>query len=463
MTAARAYIETYGCAFNAADGEALAGVLQAGGFELVDDPENADVVILNTCTVKDRTTLNFEKRFGRFKAAAQSGDGPALVVAGCIPKANPRGGRVGNLLDGVAALGPDTIDRAAEIARAAIAGRPLRHVRAARRLDGLNRPHLPARRRNPAVEILPIAAGCLSACTFCQTRLARGRLQSFRPGDLIDRARRAIGEGVSELWVTSQDTGAYGRDSGHSLAALLERICALPGRFRVRLGMSSPIWIREDLEPIMAALAHPKMFKFLHLPLQSGSDAVLEAMQRGNTVAQFEAVCEGFAARFPEGSLLTDLIVGYPAETDADFESTLALIRRVRPDGVNRSKFSARPGTAAARLTPLPRQIVNERSRRLFEAARRIAAERNRPFVGRRERVLTCETKPNGTTLAHNDAYRPVVLEGHWTPGLRLTAHYAGAAEHHLKGIVTPPPSQRTARDEPSEADFSLLSASESL
>ena len=424
------FIETYGCAFNAADGEAMAGVLQRAGHRVVSDPSAADVIIVNTCTVKDRTYLNFEKRFRRLKAAALAGEGPRLVVAGCIPKAYERS----DLLAGVAALGPDAIGRVNEVVEQAMRG-GAPHVLRGERQRGAPRERLPTARRNPLVEILPIASGCLSACSFCQTRLARGRLRSFRPSDLVEKARRGIDEGVREIWITSQDVGAYGREAGYTLTGLVGRIAELPGDFRIRLGMTSPQWVSAELEAWLDLLDHPRLFRFLHIPVQSGADGVLRAMGRENTVAEFEAVCEAMLARHPDLALMTDLIVGFPTETEADFAETLALVERVPFATVNRSRFSARPGTAAARLTGLPGAVVTERSSRLNVAVRVTTRRWHERLVGRRERVLTFESDPAGRrTLAHNGAWRPVVLPGVRAVGEWLDVEYVGAADFHLKG-----------------------------
>jgi len=430
------FIETYGCSFNVADGEAMAGVLAQAGYQVVGSSARADVIVLNTCTVKDRTYWEFEKRLRELKAQAARGAGPQLVVAGCIAKAYERT----DLLDGVATLAPDTVAQVARVVGEALAGRALKAMRPGAGQDpAAGRALLPVRRRQPNVEILPIASGCLSACSFCQTRLARGRLRSFRPEDLVGRARRALAEGVKEIWITAQDTGAYGRDLGTSLPKLLRRICTLEGDFRVRLGMSSPIWIREDLEETLDVLGHPKMFRFLHVPVQSGSDRVLRAMRREGTAAQWIEIAEAFSRRYPEGALLTDIIVGFPGEEEEDFAATLAMLERARPAAVNRSKFSARPGTAAARLKPLASQTLSERSLRAAEVIRRLARAWNERRLGGRGRVLTSENKPNATTLAHNEAYRPVILPGPLPPGVWVDVEYTEMSDFNLYGEIVAP------------------------
>ena len=419
------HIETYGCAFNMADSEAMAGLLRREGYALADRPEDADLVILNTCTVKDRTFHHFRKRLDALRRR-----GP-LVVAGCIPKVYARS----EWLDGVALVGPDALGGIVEVVAGVLDGAAPRALDASEDAARPSRAECPTLRRHAHIEILPIAAGCLGACRFCQTRLARGRLRSFPPDVLIERARRAVDEGVRELWITAQDTGAYGRDTGGpTLPELLGRICAIEGDYRIRVGMTNPNWVAHNPDAWLEAWAHPRLFRFLHMPVQSGAERVLRAMGRSHGVEEFETVAAAFHERFPDLGLMTDAIAGYPTETDEDFEATLALLERVRPAAVNRSRFSARPHTPAARLDPLPVSVVKERSRRLNDTVRRLARAYHEARVGRTERVLTSETSLKGpTTLARNDAWRPVVLDGLWPTGVWLDAHYHAAADFHIK------------------------------
>lgn len=428
---ARIYIETYGCAFNVADGEAMAAVLEREGFEIAIQAEDADAVVLNTCTVKNRTWNDFKKRLSGLRDAARSG-GPAVILAGCVPPTHLND----PLIAGVAAIGPDTIGQIGEVVAEALAGNHVQRVRR-NRSDGddCERARMPARRRNPLVEILPISRGCLSHCSFCQTRIARGRLHSFRRGDLTERARKSVDEGVREIWITSQDTGAWGKDAGESLPELLNELCAIEGDFRIRLGMSNPIWIHERLNEYLDAVAHAKVFKFLHVPVQSGSDRVLAHMRRDNTAAQFEEIARAFAERFPDGTFMTDLIVGYPTESDEDFEETMRLVERCGIGMVNRSRYSRRPGTSAATLAPLAPEVVLERSLRLEKVVRRIAREWHEKFVGRKEKVLTAEWRDRAT-LAHNEAYRPVFIEGKFDLGKWLEVEHIAAADYHLRARV---------------------------
>lgn len=411
------YIETAGCAFNVSDGEAMAGVLARDGFRIESEPSRADLVILNTCTVKNRTFLDFRKRLRELRGSASPGSERAVVIAGCIPPAYAGSA----WLESLSTIGPDSVDRISEVVRETLGGRTV-HARPGAPGRPGARSGLPTIRRNPVVEILPIARGCLSGCAFCQTRISRGRLVSFPPERILDQARRALGEGVRELWVTGQDTGTWGMDTGSSLPSLLRALLALEGDFRVRLGMTSPQWVTPRLSDFIEIFDHPKMFRFFHVPIQSGSDAVLRRMRRQGSVAEFEAIHRAFTARHPEGSFLTDLIAGFPGETPEDFDATLGLTGRLGLPGINVSRFSARPGTPAARLAPLASDVVSARTRELSKAVREVAADYHRARIGRRYPVLIDGHTVEGRSQGRTEGYRPVLFE-EWLPlGARVEA-----------------------------------------
>lgn len=435
------YIETAGCAFNVADGEAMAGVLSRAGYRLKSDPASADVVILNTCTVKDRTFLNFRRRLERFGRTPESPEGPHLVVTGCVPPAYART----SLLDGVSTVDPDSIDRVADVVRDTLRGRVV-HARASAPLR--SRPGLPTVRRNPVVEILPIARGCRSACAFCQTRISRGKLFSFSREEILDRARQALDEGVKELWVTGQDTGTWGMDRGSSLPELLRALLELRGDFRIRLGMTSPQWVTARLQAYLDVLDHPKMFRFFHVPVQSGSDAVLKRMRREGPVREFERIHEAYVDRFPDGTFITDLIAGFPGETEEDFEATLALVDRLGLAGANVSRFSARPGTAAARMKGLPPRVIKQRTRRLMNKVRENAARFHAARVGERHRVLIDQRRDDGRAHGRTEAYRPVLFDEALPLGAWVEAELIGASEFSFRGAVAEDEAERAVAAE---------------
>lgn len=351
---ARVYVETYGCAANQADGEFMAGILKQSGFDIADSEKSADVVVLNTCVVKTPTENRIVRRM-------QALAGRPLVIAGCMSKASL--GRIESIAPKACIVGPDSLSRVADAAKAAVSGKKAVFTDDERS----PKPGLPRVRAKKELGIVPIAIGCLGACSYCATRFARGRLKSYPADCIVAEVKALAADGCRKIWLTSEDCSCYGLDIGTNLAELIEKVSAAPGDFIVRVGMMNPTHIRDkkSLAALIAAYNHPKVSKFLHVPVQSGSDRILKAMKRGYAVSDFEKIVAAFRAEIPGVYIDTDVIVGFPGETDEDFGATAALLERVRPDKVNLSKFWPRPGTEAALLRQVDVATMNARSRRL--------------------------------------------------------------------------------------------------
>ena len=401
--AASVWVKTFGCAHNVSDGEYMAGQLAAYGFRLVPEEarSEADAWVVNTCTVKSPSQSAMGSVLERGRR-----EGKALVVAGCVPQGEA--GAPG--LEGLTLLGTAQIDRVVEAVEAALRGEALRLLarKALPRLD------LPKVRRNAHVEIVPLSTGCLGACTYCKTKHARGELGSYDPDALVERVRRAGRDpAVREVWLSSEDTGAYGRDIGADLGSLLLRMAdALPpdGRTRLRVGMTNPPFILDSLPEIARVLRHPLVFSFLHVPVQSGSDAVLARMNREYTAAEFRRVADALLAEVPGMRLATDVICGFPGETDLDFEDTLALVARYRFPACHISQFYPRPGTPAARMRKVPTKTVKARSRAVSALVNGFA-DAHAHLVGTVQRVAVVEEAADGVHLVgHNKAYEQILV-----------------------------------------------------
>ncbi|MCS7095436.1 MAG: tRNA (N(6)-L-threonylcarbamoyladenosine(37)-C(2))-methylthiotransferase, partial [Thaumarchaeota archaeon] len=344
------YVESYGCAANLHDTEIMRGVLASEGYVEVVDPRDADVLLINTCTVKTPTANRMVHRISQLSKLNKP-----LIVAGCFAKAQPE--TVTKISPRASMIGPNAVHRVGDVVREALTGR-----RAVVLEDGrVEKPTLPHIRTNSVIDVIEVASGCLSSCAFCQTKLARGGLFSYRPSVIREAVSRAVEAGAKEVWLTSQDMSAYGRDIGTNLAELLEGITSsVEGDYVVRVGMMNPLHFRRfELDELVRAYRDRHVFKFLHLCVQSGSDYVLREMRRGYSVRDFMRYVERFRESFPSLTLMTDVIVGYPVEDDHDFEATVRLMERVRPDFVNISRFYPRPKTEAARLRPLSDEVVN--------------------------------------------------------------------------------------------------------
>ena len=424
------FIRSFGCSSNVADGETLAGCLAEAGYELVDSPSEADIVIYNTCAVKGPTEnrmIELLKRVPRSKK---------LVVTGCLPLINFERLAKETRFDGV--IGPAAGKEVVEVVQRVLSGEKVVALK-----DSLvAKPDLSLPRRpvNPVVSIIPINYGCLGSCAYCCVVFARGHLRSYGVGEIVDRIKRDLSLGVREFWITSQDVACYGLDLGANLAKLLRAICNIDGGFKMRVGMMTPNMVKAILNELVEVFKDEKIFKFVHLPVQSGDDQVLQRMRRFYTAEDFKKIVKAFREGIPEITIATDVICGFPGENEEAFKRTLQLIKEVKPDIVNVSKFFARPRTAAARMEKdfVPLNEVKRRSQLAANIARKMALEGNRRWVGWAGEILVDEVgKVSGTWVGRNFAYKPVVVKGNADVfGKTLNVKVVEAFCTYLRGVV---------------------------
>jgi len=396
----------------------MAEAARTVGYGVTSDEREADVHLLVTCTVVDATERAMVKRI-----RALGAHGRPLIVAGCMAAAQRS--RILYVAPQAKLLPPRKWPQIVDLLGAGTA-------------CGDAAAEAESRDVTWGDAIDPIGQGCAGRCTYCITRVARGRVTNYRHADLVARVERYVLAGIREIKLTGQDTAAYGLDTGSSLAELIDSITAIPAEFRVRVGMADPLTVLRILDALLRSYRLPKVYKFLHLPVQSGDDDVLGAMRRAYRVEDFRAFVGAFRAAFPDGTLSTDIIVGFPGETEAQFERSIDLVREVRPDVVNTTRFSAREGTPAAAMAG---QVVGwrakERSRQLSPLRFAIARERNRHLVGREVRALTTEPGKAGTTLARTDTYKQVVLPGVLSIGDFVECRITAARLVDLLGELT--------------------------
>jgi len=419
----RIYLESFGCSANMADGERMLGCLETVGAQTVSNPQEADVLIYNTCAVKGPTE---DRMISLLKATPKD---RKLIVAGCLPLINFERLKREVSFDGV--VGPAPTNEIIEaVSRVVKGGKPV-----ILKIKPKPEPDMPVRALSPVRRIIVAAYGCLGNCSFCCVKFARGRLRSYRPEEVLKQVEMAVKAGAKEIWLTSQDLSCYGLDAGSNLAELLERVVEVEGDFKVRVGMMNPNHLLPILERTVEAFTHPKIFKFLHVPVQSGSDKVLRLMNRFYTSRDFETVIAAFRRRIPDVTLATDIICGFPGETEEDFRQTLNLLEKVRPDIVNLSKFYPRPRTPASRMKKLPTQVVKERSRVLAGLAGNLALERNRKWTGWEGEVLVDEEGWKGNLIGRNYAYKPVAIPG-GRLGENVKVKIVEASRYYLKGEI---------------------------
>ncbi|MGD1060468.1 MAG: MiaB/RimO family radical SAM methylthiotransferase, partial [Methanomassiliicoccales archaeon] len=252
---------------------------------------------------------------------------------------------------------------------------------------------------------------CLGNCAYCVTRLARGYLRSYSIEGVVEAVRKEVAGGAKEILLTTQDTGCYGSELGTSLQDLISKVCEVEGDFKVRIGMMNPDSLADILDETIEAYQQPRVYKFLHLPVQSGSDRLLRAMGRSYDIAAFERQVTRFREVLPRLTLSTDIITGFPGETDDDHRATIEMLKRVKPNIVNVTRFSSRPGTAAATMKePVVSRISKDRSREVAILRFEIAIALNRRLVGERLKVMATEIGKNGSTICRDDRYVPVVI-----------------------------------------------------
>ncbi|WP_159899036.1 tRNA (N(6)-L-threonylcarbamoyladenosine(37)-C(2))-methylthiotransferase [Salinirussus salinus] len=397
---ARYHIETYGCTSNRGEAREIERALREGGHRPAPDPGAADVAILNTCTVLEKTEHNMLARARELDAETPAD----LVVTGCMALAQGEAFEEAGV-DAELLHWDDVPEYVLNGECPTVTGDtdPV--------LDGV-------------VGILPIARGCMSDCSYCITKQATGRIDSPTVDENVEKARSLVHAGAKELRVTGQDTGVYGwdRNQGESLLPeLLDRICDIDGDFRVRVGMANPAGVhgvREELAGVFAD--NEKLYNFLHAPVQSGSDDVLREMRRQHAVREYVEVVETFDENLEYWTLSTDFIVGFPTETDRDHEQSLALLRETRPEKVNVTRFSKRPGTDAADMKGLGGQTKKDRSSEMVEVKMDVVGAAHEGMVGRESEVLVVEDGTDDSMVGYDSAYRQVAIPGAESRGVEL-------------------------------------------
>ncbi|WP_010479273.1 tRNA (N(6)-L-threonylcarbamoyladenosine(37)-C(2))-methylthiotransferase [Thermococcus zilligii] len=420
----RVHVETYGCTRNRADGEIMEAILVRAGYELAETPEDADYVVVNTCAVKDPTEKHMKERI---KELLDSGK--RVIVTGCLPHVNPS--TIDPRVSGI--LGVKSIDRIAEAVERAERGEKFVSVEGWRERNS-DKLELPRLWKSGVAFVVPIGEGCLNACTYCSTHFARGVLKSYRPELIVKWVKEALIRGYKEIQLSSEDTGCYGFDIGTNLAKLLEEITAIEGDFRVRVGMMNPNHVIRILDELIDAYQSGKVYKFLHLPVQSGDNGVLRRMGRNYTVEEFEEIVGEFRRKVPGLNLNTDIIVGFPGETDEAFENTLELVKRVKPDKINVSRYSPRPGTIAAKWKQLPGWKVKERSRVLHRLRLGIAYEINQSYLGKKVEVLVHGPGEKGGVEGRTFNYKDIILDS-GEPGELVEVRVTKASATYLLGV----------------------------
>ena len=424
------YLETYGCSLNTADSDIIVGRLEAIEGQRVKDISDAELILLNTCGVKEPTE---DKIIHRLEELSQVS--VPIVVTGCLPKISFK--RVEKAIPGFAAiLGPQSVETLASIVPRILEGeRGILHTES----DGAYKLKWFAGPPDSVICTIPICEGCLGSCAYCAVKFARGKVRSYSIDDIRQKVERCVHLGYREIRLTSQDAAVYGTDTGETLADLMQSIREIEGPHRFRLGMFNPNIVMSSIKELIESMDNEHFFKFFHIPLQSGSDRLLKTMKRRYIVSEWESVVQRVRKRFKDATIATDIIVGFPGETESDFEHTLELIQRVKPSVINISKYGDRPNTLASRSKEkVETSLKKQRSRTLTKLVDEILVESNEAWVGWSGPVMITEKGSKGGMLGRNESYKTVIVHETLSPGTIVDVEITSSERTHLIGEVKP-------------------------
>ncbi len=397
-------IITFGCWLNKADSDIMITKLRSIGWDYVEDLGLADTLIVNTCAVREEAERNELKLLQKLSKEYPD---KRLIVTGCLTRVRPATIReVAPNAVLVTSHGAEFIDEVMKGGSDVFTydDRPMKYL-------PNYYPELHGHRY-----VVPIQIGCLGNCSFCVTKIGRmgfGRVKSYDKDDLIRAVSNAVSKGAREIYLTGQEISAYGRDRGYDLADLLEELLRrVDGRYMVRLGMMEPLELSRIIDRLLDIIKSDwRVYRFFHIPVQSGSDRVLTLMRRKYSVDLFRDLVMRIRRVFPEATIATDIIVGFPGETDDDFKMSIKLIEELGIDKVNLARYSRRPFTEAAYMEQVPEAVKKERSKIATEVFNRVALERNKLFVGREMWGIVSEIDFKGENyVVRSYNYKPVAV-----------------------------------------------------
>jgi tRNA-2-methylthio-N6-dimethylallyladenosine synthase len=428
------YLRSFGCQMNEHDAERIRAVLESEGLARRETPEDADVIVYNTCTVRRRADQRLAGHLSGAARLKREDPGRTIVVTGCLPQAEQAAFLAEHPFVDVA-VGPQNLHRLAEALRTARGTTNSGHVTFFDDDDTMSG-DLPARRARPFQAWVQIMSGCTNFCSYCIVPLVRGRERSRATDAIVAEVAALASEGVREVTLLGQNVNAYGADLAErpTFASLLRRLDIVPGLARVRFMTSHPRDLSDELIAAVAEL--PTVCEHVHLPLQSGSDRVLAAMNRGYTAHWFLSRVQALRSAVPDVSITTDLIAGFPGETEDDLADTLELVERAEFDAAFTFVFSARPGTAAASLPgQLPFAVQRERVQRLIALTQDQARRRRTRLVGSGAEVLVeGPSRQPGRWRGRSRQNVVVNVAGTARPGEIINVRITEATSTTLKG-----------------------------
>ena len=410
MEANSFFIETYGCTSNKADSYIISNVLQKSNY-VQTSLENAEFVIINTCAVKEQTENKIKARLKQLSQNYSHITNKHIIIAGCLPHITP------NYIDIVKSIIPtfsaiinlDDINDIPDIFKTIKKGNRNLIFTTKKTIDKAS--YFIDHPEGKITGIIPISEGCQGSCTYCCVKNARGKLNCYDPNNIIENVKYQLNQGIKQIYLTSQDCSTF-KYNNINLFDLVKSINDLPFKFYLRMGMINPSFLINNLDQLNSIFNLDKVYQFLHIPIQSGSNNVLKLMQRPYLIPQITDKIESLRTNFPFLTISTDIICGFPGETEYDFHRTINLIKWLKPEILNTSKFTARPGTLAKKMNQIDSRTIKERSIRLSNIFRNSLSNINKKWEGWQGGVLILHhgSKEN-QAFGRNYAYKNVFID----------------------------------------------------
>lgn len=406
------FVKTYGCTLNKKDTET---VINDNEFTTdLKEAKKANYILINTCGVKEQTQrsiLNFLKQLKEEKI-----DEKKIIIFGCLVDIDKQA-----MLEILPNARYFKVSEKKKIEKIIGKGKKIKKEKSTSRT-------------------IILSNGCLGDCYYCAVKFARGRLESRPIKEIVSEIKKELeNPEVKEIVLTSQDNACYGLDINENLVKLLKKIIKIKKDFKIKIGMGNPQYLKNILKDLIEVYKDPKVYKFIHIPLQSGDDKVLREMNRYYTVEDVKRIINAFRKEFPDISIATDIIVGYPTETENQFENTLKVIKEINFDFINISRYGTRKNIEALRYKDLSGTIKKERSRKITTIFENIVFIKNKGFIGQEKEILITEIGKKNSFVGKNDEYRSVVVKATLKIGQKLKVKIINAEKYYLLGEIVNP------------------------
>ncbi len=441
------FIQTYGCTANQNNSEILKGILMQSGYQITNNIDIADIIILNTCVVKQKTENKIKRKIQDIKKQHPN---KLLITTGCMPETDKK--QIKKLNPNTILLGTHHFKEILNLIKSynanQLTSNKQQNFLDYKKEEKLNLPKFP---NNKLISICQISEGCLGNCSFCKTRIAKGKLFSYPEDKIIKSIENDLKQGAKEIWITSQDCANYGLDKDKKipkLPQLLNKILNLKHNFKLRLGMMDPNNVIPILNQLVEIYKNKKMYKFIHIPIQSASDKVLKHMNRFYTIKQAEKIIKEFKKEIPNITIATDIIVGYPTEIKKDHQANLDFIKKFKPDVLNLSKISIHKGTRIYNqleqeksrvkgIREIEITIIKKRTSELMKLHRKTASENKKKFLNKKIKIFVNQKLENNLYECRDENYNIILINSKQKIlGKNIKVNINQTGVHHMLGEV---------------------------